>query len=509
MSLFDKEFYPTPKDVVMKMVAPCARNLATARILEPSAGNGAILDVLRNGVSYTDKTGRGYEYEVSTQAKKLYCIEKNPELRLILQQKGYRLLADDFLQFSPEHHFDLLIMNPPFSTADKHLLHAWEILHGGDIVCLLNAETIRNPYTARRRQLAAIIREHGSVEELGRCFAGSDHDTDVEVALVRLHKDKPANSEFAFDIPDLGQEIRPDFGELSATSDQVAVNDTLDAYLRTWQMTKICAAEFIRAFRKFAFYADTFLNNDVFYSKDDRGTSMYKLLFEDLLSNKTERGAENAYDNFIDNAKDKAWRQIIGQLGLEKYMTSAMEETMKQFRDAQGSAELSKPNIMALFQMLLGGIGGIMEKCVCSVFDLFTRYHSENTCVEEGWKTNKRYKVNQTVILPNVADAGFDPRRFGYSKKFSTAFSAYRTLEDIDKAMCWLSGTRFEDISGKTIQAVIQTIDVGDQNWYHSAFFDIKCFKKGTVHLRFRDEALWAKFNIAVNKGKNLIGEKE
>ncbi len=509
MSLFDKEFYPTPKEVILKMVAPYASDLATACILEPSAGNGAILDVLRKGVPYTDSTSRGYKYEITTQATKLYCIEKDPELRLILQQKGYRLLATDFLQFTPEHHFDLVIMNPPFSNGADHLLHAWEILQGGDIACLLNAETLRNPCTAKRRQLAAIVREHGSVEDLGRCFAGSDHDTDVEVALVRLHKDKPAKTEFSFETSDLDQEMKPDFSNLSVSDNQVAVNDTLDAYLRTWQMTKICAAEFIRAFRKFAFYANTFLNGDASSAKDEKGTNLFQLLLKDLLENKTEQGAETAYDNFIDAAKDKAWRQIIGQLGLEKYMTSAMDETMSRFREAQGSFELSKPNIMALFQALISGLGGIMDECVCNVYDIFTRYHSDNTSCSEGWKTNKRYKVNRKVILPDLANAGYKPQVYGYSDNFSTHFGAYNTLNDIDKAMCWLSGTRYEDIEGKTIYDTIHTIKVGDQSWHQSAFFDIRCFKKGTVHLMFRDEALWAKFNITVNKGKNLIGEKE
>lgn len=39
--------------------------------------------------------------------------------------------------------------------------------------------------------------------------------------------------------------------------------------------------------------------------------------------------------------------------------------------------------------------------------------------------------------------------------------------------------------------------------------FHVKAFKKGTIHLLFKDEALWAKFNVAVNKGKNQIGEAE
>ena len=39
-------------------------------------------------------------------------------------------------------------MNPPFSEGDKHLLKAINIMkNGGQIVCILNAETIKNPYS--------------------------------------------------------------------------------------------------------------------------------------------------------------------------------------------------------------------------------------------------------------------------------------------------------------------------------------------------------------------------
>ena len=45
-------------------------------------------------------------------------------------------------------------MNPPFSNGDKHLLKALQMQEkGGNIVCLLNAETLRNPYTESRKEL--------------------------------------------------------------------------------------------------------------------------------------------------------------------------------------------------------------------------------------------------------------------------------------------------------------------------------------------------------------------
>ena len=116
------------------------------------------------------------------------------------------------------------------------------------------------------------------------------------------------------------------------------------------------------------------------------------------------------------------------------------------------------------------------------------------------------------------------PQKYGYDPYFSVSSYRRNSLEDIDKAMCWLAGKNFDSLddmghygndfraeSGPihTINAAITTIRVGDQGWHDSAFFRIKAFKKGTVHLEFKDEALWAKFNQVANKEKNLVGAGE
>lgn len=533
MSLFDKEFYPTPADLARKMAAPYANRLSTARILEPSAGNGAILDAISEGITYTytAKNGIKHELEARPDRKRIYAIERNDELRLILQQKGYRLLASDFLTYRPDHHFDLAIMNPPFSNGDEHLLHAWDILHHGDIACLLNAETVRNPYTATRRRLAAIIAEHGTAEELGPVFRHADNPTDVEVVLVRLHKDRPAKGEFSLSPGNLSQEQTPDFGQLAGSGDSLQVSNGLEAYLRAWALTKESAADFIRAFQRLRLYADAFLRQEENQSSsfNEESRNLYVLLLKDLLGPNTEQTAESAYDHFLDIAKDQAWNQIISQMGLEKYMTGSMKRTMVDFRNAQAAAELNKENIMQLFRMLMGSIGNIMEQCVVDVYDLFTRFYDGNTSCTEGWKTNKRFEANRKIIIPGCVSAGFMPEKYGYHEYFDTGYGASSNLDDIDKAMCWITGTSFEklddescrnnpmgfqrmleeSVPGRTIAATIRSTRVGDQDWQESNFFKVKCFKKGTVHLFFKDEGLWAAFNQRVNKGKNQLGMAE
>ena len=86
-------------------------------------------------------------------------------------------------------------MNPPFSQGAKHLLRAWDFLHAGEIVCLLNQETIDNPYTEVRKRLAKLIADHGTVETLGPVFSKAERATDVHVAMVYLKKESEDDHE--------------------------------------------------------------------------------------------------------------------------------------------------------------------------------------------------------------------------------------------------------------------------------------------------------------------------
>lgn len=119
--MFSKDFYPTPLHVIEQMTAGIG--LQGKIILEPSAGKGNIVDFLnRNG------------------AKQVLACELNADLRKILQQKC-TVLKSDFLQLTSDRisHVDYIIMNPPFSADERHIMHAWEIAPDGcEIVALCN-----------------------------------------------------------------------------------------------------------------------------------------------------------------------------------------------------------------------------------------------------------------------------------------------------------------------------------------------------------------------------------
>lgn len=116
------QYYPTPENVARDVIE-IADIQQSDLVLEPSAGQGAIADLI--------KTEFLYLIDIS----KLHCE--------VLKAKGYdRVLNIDFMTYVPAYKFDKIIMNPPFSEsrAISHVKHAATMLsEKGKIVAVLPA----------------------------------------------------------------------------------------------------------------------------------------------------------------------------------------------------------------------------------------------------------------------------------------------------------------------------------------------------------------------------------
>lgn len=164
-------YFPTPAAIVARMIEAAALP-AGARVLEPSAGSGAIADLLREG---------GHNVE---------CVERHASLRDILQSKGHKLIASDFLELSPPPYpaelFDAVLMNPPFEGGQDcdHVARAWAFVKpGGVLVAIMGAGVTfraQRPYSAFRAW----------AEEVGAEFvelpAGAFKESGTGVASVML-----------------------------------------------------------------------------------------------------------------------------------------------------------------------------------------------------------------------------------------------------------------------------------------------------------------------------------
>lgn len=180
--MFNPDFYPTPKPLIEKMWQLVDRR-RIANILEPSAGKGDILDYIKDLNSFSH-----YRYNYS-------AIEKEFELRATLKGKGYKVLDSDFLAYSGLDRFDLIIANPPFSQGEHHLLKALSMMDSGQIVFLLNAETLKNPCTNARKELVNKLDKHkAKIEFIKDAFIDAERKTRVEIALIYIDLGEPSSS---------------------------------------------------------------------------------------------------------------------------------------------------------------------------------------------------------------------------------------------------------------------------------------------------------------------------
>lgn len=119
----DLQFYPTPRAAIDHILAR-VHLPASARILEPSCGDGALLDAMNNG----DRQLFGIEYD-ATRAQQA-------------RGKGYSVLTANFLQVEPQPVYDRIVMNPPFYGKHyvKHVEHAMKFLKpDGVLITILPA----------------------------------------------------------------------------------------------------------------------------------------------------------------------------------------------------------------------------------------------------------------------------------------------------------------------------------------------------------------------------------
>lgn len=117
-------YFPTPAGLVERMIE-AADLTPGCSVLEPSAGSGAILDL----VAKAEPTA------------KLSAYERNHSLRAILAAKGYADVGDDFTDFEPRGGFDRVLMNPPFENGQDmaHVMRAYEALNaGGRLVAIMS-----------------------------------------------------------------------------------------------------------------------------------------------------------------------------------------------------------------------------------------------------------------------------------------------------------------------------------------------------------------------------------
>lgn len=139
-------FFPTPSELGQVLI-DMAHLRPGNRVLEPSAGQGALADLIVLNCPSVD----------------LQLCELLDDNVVVLEKKGYIVTARDFLKTATMPFFDAVIMNPPFARAAdiEHVTHAVEFLKQGGIVCAIMSAGVRFREDKKATAFRALVERMG------------------------------------------------------------------------------------------------------------------------------------------------------------------------------------------------------------------------------------------------------------------------------------------------------------------------------------------------------------
>ncbi len=463
-NIFDKDFYPTPDNIIYQMLQ---MEVTEGKVvLEPSAGKGNIVDYLK---------------EVGG-VKEVIACEKNDDLKKILVTKC-RVIESDFLQLSSDKisHVNMIVMNPPFSADEKHILHAFDIAPPGcRIIALCNLETVKNSeYYRSRRQLKSLINEYGHYVNLGDCYSTAERTTEIDIALIKL--DKPNENR--------DTEFEGFFTEEDPEEEQ-------QIGLMKYNFIKDLVQRYIGAVRIYDEQLDAAVR------MNELTSSFFK---SEMSMNMTQDDKPKSRLEFKKDLQKAAWKFIFDKMNMEKYSTKGLKEDINKFVETQTHIPFTMQNIYKMLGMVIGTQESRMDKAILEVFNKLTQHYHENRYNVEGWKTNDHYLVNQKFILGYCIEISYSGKG-NMSLKWNSN-NNYELIDDLSKALCYITGENFDNIGTLWNFFHSKNEDGKDRllyfnTWYDWGFFQFKGFKKGTIHARFKDERVWALFNQRVAKLK-------
>lgn len=476
------DFFPTPEKLIHKMLSKIDWSSGVKSFLEPSAGAGHLIEAINNKLKNSRYHHRKDKYDVD-------AVELDENLRAVLKSKGHRVVGDNFLNFNTYKQYDCIIANFPFSEGDKHAIHCIELaenqIKSCQLVFLLNAETIKNPYSNTRKQLIRKLEElNAEIEFIENAFVDAERKTNVETALVNINIEKIIHTSIIEN--NLKQEESHKIKEDHKNTNLIE-SDFIRGIVQQYNYEIKAGLKLIEEYNSLV---PLMLSS---FKENSNPVLKLGLDYED----KDGSSLENSY---IKRIRAKYWQALFSNDQFMGLFTTNLRQKYMQQLDELKDYDFSFYNIYTLrIELNKEMIQGV-EDTILNLFEEFSYKHyydesSKNIHYYSGWKTNKCYKINKRVIIPlngfnNWWNGNFEPCNYDVKNK----------LKDIEKAFTYLDGGITDNID---LEEILKTAQQNNQTKkIDTQFFAVTFFKKGTCHLEFKNMDLLQKFNLYAAKSK-------
>lgn len=481
----DFQYYPTPAALALRAWQKF-KNRNFIRVLEPQAGTGELALAVESLEDYYRR-----------RRPPIDCCELDATKHPVLREHDLNVVGVDFLEFGSGSIYSHCIMNPPFAEGAKHVCKAWDILWDGEIVAILNAETIRNQFSVERRRLGRLIEEFGDVEFISGAFVGPDviREADVDVALVYLRKVADVKTDF---IGNLFEELRTDNTDQEKLAEgyrndalPAMPNSTIENLVLTFNAAVQAMRECVFAEARSAYYAG--MLGETLPVREAGGSTAKDSSVEWVQTEVAKRYSK---------LKDRAWAGVLRSTNVTSRLSSAAQQRLESEFSEIKKLEFSLRNVYGFLCGLVEKQGDIQMEMVCDIFDLFTRYHSDNAVFHVGWKSNDKHRTcgmrlkTTRVILPGHGRDSFHSSLSGTSE---------RLLQDFDKVFAMLDGkvapeNGLVDVFRRDFEYL------RNGNRASSSYFDVRYYAgAGTIHFFPKSKDLVDRLNRLVGRHREWL----
>ena len=470
------QFYPTPP-ALAELAWRKFQNKDFSRVLEPHAGNGDLAEAAP-------------KYMRQCAQIKIDCIEIDMARHPLLREKGFQVIGFDFLRFEGGEVYSHVIMNPPFRNGTAHVLKAWHMLWEGEIVAIINAQSLKNP-DRKDAELVKLIEQFGSVEYIADAFTTPDAErkTAVEIALIHLVKPAEAGRDWIGPIIDSMREDRFNEEEFKLPHELALPASFVETQVHAFRLAVKAMRESVRMEAVATHYASYI--GETMEQRNNHGASTEAVRPCDV-----RRLIEERYKDL----KDRAWASVLRSTDtLRKLSSKVQRQAEAQFQDIK-KMEFSESVVYGFLLGLVQSQPDMQMDMYCDVFDQITQYHSENTVFYKGWKSNdkhrtcgKRIKMTRFII----------PYMGAYSHCLN--YDSERKLADFDKVFALLDAKQQPELSlCQVFRNSFAELRAGER--LSSSYFDVRFYPgAGTIHFFPRDKRLIDRLNKVVGTHRQWL----
>ena len=479
------QFYPTPEPLALK-AAGLFRNKNIKRLLEPQAGRADLL------AAWLDNKSRRY------RRPQIDCIEIDGENQAILRGKGLNVIDSDFLEFTGAAMYSHIIMNPPFLNGVDHVLKAWSLLAVGtehepcELVAILNAETIKNPFSDKRKHLCKLIHDFGSVEFISEAFNTDETKVkaEVEIALIRLEKKGNLKENFIHGLEVEYVEELKDGPKNSIALRQNTISNAVAVFNAA-----------VRALR-----SAEIAREEANYYAGLLGKPLNKMFStEGELKNE---GITQRFNEGYDDLKKRAWTNVLHSAEFDKHLSSKVYQQLVADFEKVSKLSFTESNIRSFLIGLINGKSEMNMQMALECFDEVTKYRPENRAYYKGWKSNDKHREQAY----RMRTARFIiPMRNSYC--MGPSYEDIKKMQDFDKTFSMLDG-KADTENGLYHLFQRYANDRKSDLWagkrLSTEYFDVRWFKGvGSAHIFPKRKDLVDRLNRLVGRERQWLPTDE